>query len=76
MPYPRQVAQPQSHEPVVVEPVVNREKLLELLALETEYATLDFKSGYDLRGKRDEIEFAKARWRHVGARWIPHHWCE
>jgi hypothetical protein len=62
-PYPPQMAQPQPHEPVVVEPVVNREKLRELLALEAEYPTLDFKSGCHLRQKRDQVELAK----HVGA---------
>jgi len=53
------MAQPQPHEPVVVEPVVNREKLRELLALETEYPTLDFKSGCDLRDRREQVELAK-----------------
>lgn len=53
------MAQPRHREPVVVEPVVNREKLLELLALETEYATLDFKEGCDLAEKRDQVELAK-----------------
>ena len=53
------VTQPQSHEPVVLEPVVNREKLRELLALETEYPTLDFKSGCDLGKTRDRVELAK-----------------
>jgi hypothetical protein len=33
--------EPRQREPVVVEPVVNREKFRELLALETEYSTLD-----------------------------------
>ncbi|MEV4116967.1 hypothetical protein [Nonomuraea sp. NPDC049695] len=50
--------------PVVVEPVVNREKLLELLALQTEYPELDFKAGCDLRRgctdhKRNLVELAK-----------------
>lgn len=53
------MAQPHPREPVVVEPVVNGEKLRELLALETEYATLDFKSGCDLADKRDQVELAK-----------------
>lgn len=53
------MTQPQSHEPVVVEPVVNREKLRELLALETEYPTLDFKSSCDLGEKREQVELAK-----------------
>ncbi|WP_409495999.1 helix-turn-helix domain-containing protein [Amycolatopsis sp. cmx-11-12] len=57
------MAQPQSLEPVVIEPVVNREKLRELLALETEYPTLDFKSCYDLTEKHDQVDLAK----HVGA---------
>jgi hypothetical protein len=53
-----------SIEPVVVEPVVNREKLLELLALQAEYPTLDFKASCDLRKespdqKRNQIELAK-----------------
>lgn len=43
----------------MVEPVVNREKLRELLALEAEYPTLDFKSGCDLRDKRNQVELAK-----------------
>lgn len=58
-PYPPRMVQPQPHEPVVVEPVVNREKLRELLALETEYPTLDFKSGCDLGEKREQVELAK-----------------
>lgn len=53
------MSQPRSREPVVVEPVVNREKLRELLALETEYATLDFKSGCNLADKRNQVELAK-----------------
>jgi Schlafen, AlbA_2 len=44
---------------VVVEPVVNREKLRELLALEAEYPTLDFKSSCDLNDKHDQVELAK-----------------
>lgn len=48
---------------MVVEPVVNREKLRELLALEAEYPTLDFKSVCNLAEKRSQVEFA----RHVGA---------
>ena len=43
----------------MIEPVVNREKLRELLALETEYPTLDFKSGCDLGEKRYQVELAK-----------------
>lgn len=53
------MAQPQPPEPVVIEPVVNREKLRELQALEAEYPTLDFKSGCDLREKREQVELAK-----------------
>ncbi len=53
------MAQLQPREPVVVEPVVNREKLRELLALETEYPTLDFKSSCDLGEKREQVELAK-----------------
>lgn len=53
------MSQPRSREPVIVEPVVNREKLRELLALETEYSTLDFKSGCNLVDKRDQVELAK-----------------
>ncbi|MFJ8814838.1 ATP-binding protein [Amycolatopsis thermoflava] len=53
------MTQPQPREPVVVEPVVNREKLRELLALETEYPTLDFKSVCDLGEKREQVELAK-----------------
>src|SRR6266540_2804222 len=56
-PYPPRMAQPP--EPVVIEPVVNREKLRELQALEAEYPTLDFKSGCDLREKREQVELAK-----------------
>jgi schlafen family protein len=51
--------QPQSQSPVVIEPVVNREKLRELLALEAEYATLDFKSDCDLHDTGDQVELAK-----------------
>ncbi|GAA4083103.1 hypothetical protein [Nonomuraea soli] len=36
------------HQPVVVEPLVNIEKLRELLALKAEYDALDFKSVLDL----------------------------
>lgn len=43
----------------MIEPVVNREKLRELLTLETEYPTLDFKSGCDLSEKREQVELAK-----------------
>jgi hypothetical protein len=57
------MAQPQPQEPVLVEPVVNREKLRELLALQAEYSTLDFKSTYDLSKTADSVELAK----HVGA---------
>jgi hypothetical protein len=57
--YAPPMTQPQPHEPVVVEPVVNREKLREPLALETEYPTLDFKSGCDLGEKREQVELAK-----------------
>jgi hypothetical protein len=46
-------------EPVLVEPVVNNEKLRELLALQTEYSTLDFKDSCDLSEKRDQVELAK-----------------
>src|SRR5262245_40787774 len=53
------MAQPYPHGPVVGEPVVNREKLRELLALQTEYAALDFRSACDLAVKRDEVELAK-----------------
>ncbi|MEU7976641.1 ATP-binding protein [Micromonospora sp. NPDC049089] len=51
--------QPESREPVVVEAVVNREKLRELLALEAEYSALDYKSGCNLAEKRHQVEFAK-----------------
>lgn len=50
---------PPPREPVVVEPVVNTEKLRQLLALETEYATLDFKRSSDLGEKRDLVELVK-----------------
>jgi hypothetical protein len=53
------MTQPHPQDPVVVEPVVNREKLRELLALEAEYPALDFKSGCDLREKREQVELAK-----------------
>jgi len=46
-------------DPVVVEPVVNGEKLRELLAWEAEYPTLDFKSDCDLSSTHDLIELAK-----------------
>lgn len=62
-PYPQRMEQPQRRDPVVVEPVVNREKLRELLALEAEYPALDFKSVCNLAEKRSQVEFA----RHVGA---------
>jgi hypothetical protein len=38
-------------DPVVVEPVVSREKLMELLALQTEYSSLEFKGVCDLDHK-------------------------
>jgi Putative DNA-binding domain len=53
------VATSASSEPVVVEPVVNREKLREVLALEAEYATLDFKETLDLSHKADAVQLAK-----------------
>jgi hypothetical protein len=53
------MAQSQPLGPVVVEPVVNREKLRELLALEAEYPALDFKSSCDLTEKREQVELAK-----------------
>jgi len=53
------MAQLQPNDPVVVEPVINREKLRELLALQSEYPTLDFKSDCDLGEKRDQVELAK-----------------
>ena len=43
----------------MVEPVVNREKLRESLALEAEYPTLDFESDCGPRRKRDQVELAK-----------------
>jgi hypothetical protein len=46
-------------DPVVVEPVVNREKLHELLRWEAEYPTLDFKSDCDPSLPRDLVELAK-----------------
>jgi hypothetical protein len=56
------------NEPVVVEPVVSKRKLLELLELQTEGPTVDYKELYDLRKdsplrKRHQVELAK----HVGA---------
>ncbi|MEG3635205.1 AlbA family DNA-binding domain-containing protein [Micromonospora palythoicola] len=48
-----------SQDPVVVEPVVNTEKLRELLAWGTEYPTLDFKSECDPSLTRDLVELAK-----------------
>ena len=44
---------------MIVEPVVNGEKLRELVALETEYPTLDFKGYCDLNETRDRVEIAK-----------------
>jgi hypothetical protein len=44
---------------VLVEPVVNGEKLRELLALQTEYSTLDFKECCDLSKTPDQVELAK-----------------
>jgi hypothetical protein len=46
------MARTQIPEPVVIEPLVNRENLRELLALETEYPTLDFKSACEPGEKR------------------------
>jgi hypothetical protein len=43
----------------VLEPVVNSEKLHELLAWEAEYATLDFKASSKLSDKRDQVDLAK-----------------
>ena len=43
----------------MVETVFNRGKLRQLLALETEYRALDFRSDCDLRGKRGQVELAK-----------------
>ena len=45
--------------PVVVDGVVSDEKLGALLALETEYAELDFKRSIDLTKTRDLVELAK-----------------
>ena len=61
-------AVPGPPKPVVVEPVVNMRKLLELLELQTEGPTVDYKELYDLRKdaplrKRHLVELAK----HVGA---------
>ncbi|RCG25882.1 hypothetical protein DQ384_30685 [Sphaerisporangium album] len=44
---------------MVLAPVVNSEKLHELLAWETEYATLDFKTSSKLSEKRDQVKIAK-----------------
>jgi hypothetical protein len=49
--------------PVVLEPIVNREKLAELLKLGTEYPCLDFKENWDLKKTEDEVDMT----RHVGA---------
>ncbi|MEU6025322.1 ATP-binding protein [Micromonospora sp. NPDC047134] len=46
-------------DPIVVEPVVNVEKLHELLAWQAEYPTLDFKSECDLSLKHNLVELAK-----------------
>src|SRR6266545_1469945 len=50
-------------EPVIVAPFVNGEKLRELLALETEYTTLDFKQPCDLGDPNERaghrVELAK-----------------
>ena len=48
-----------SQDPVVVEAVVNAEKLHELLAWQAEYPTLDFKSQCNLSETRDVVELAK-----------------
>jgi len=45
--------------PVVVEPRVSHEKLLELLAIGTETSKLDFKGTVDLGETRDKVELAK-----------------
>lgn len=56
------------NEPAAVGPVVNKRKLLELLELQAEGPTVDYKELYDLRRdsalkKRHQVELAK----HVGA---------
>ncbi len=53
------MASPEPRDPVVVEPIVNLEKLNQLLALQTEYSTLDFKEECDLSSTRDKVELAK-----------------
>lgn len=45
--------------PVVLDGVVNDEKLAELLALQTEYPELDFKQALDLASTEDVVELAK-----------------
>lgn len=45
--------------PVVVDGILSDEKLGELLALQTEYPELDYKSTIDLGTKRDRVELAK-----------------
>jgi len=45
--------------PVIVDHVVTREKLAELLSRQTEYPELDFKAVIDLDSKRDVVELAK-----------------
>lgn len=50
------MSQPLPQEPALVEPVVNGEKLRELLALQTEYSTLDFKESCDLSKTPDQVE--------------------
>jgi hypothetical protein len=45
--------------PVVVDGIVSDEKLAELLALQTEYPELDFKSSLDLTATADVVELAK-----------------
>ncbi len=49
--------------PVVVDGIVNREKLSQLLSLGTEYPELDFKSQIDPSQKSGEVQLSK----HVGA---------
>jgi hypothetical protein len=46
-------------DPVIIEPVVNEEKLREVLALGAEYPTLDFKQELNLKDTRDKVELAK-----------------
>jgi hypothetical protein len=59
------MASPELSDPVDVEPTVNLEKLRDLLALQSDYATLDFKKQC-LRRRRTGLNSRSARLWHEG----------